>query len=184
MKQDDSYNIFVGQEDAAKCIEYIEIPPGRRKQLSATASAAEISELRRVIGAVGWVARQTRADLLARTSLLAQQLSLPTVSSLVETNKLVKLAISGAHLGLVFRADIGLDFNSMSIVCVADAAHANVIFDGEKVKSQAGYMLGLKAKDRTGVQLVEFSTGTIRRVCRSSLACEANAMITAMESAD
>ena len=45
-------------------------------------------------------------------------------------------------------------------------------------------MSGLKAKDGTGVQFVEFSTGTIRRVCRSSLACEANAMITAMESAD
>ena len=84
--QDDNYTITVGQADAANSLEFIDITPARRKQPVAPCTAAEISEIRRVVGAVGCIARQTRPDLLAATSLLAQSLSGPRVAHVVAAN--------------------------------------------------------------------------------------------------
>ena len=55
--------------------------------------------MRRIVGAVGWIARQSRPDLLAKTSILAQSVSGPNVlkvDHLVQANKFVKAAISGS----------------------------------------------------------------------------------------
>ena len=182
--QDDDFTIRVGQADAANSLEFIDVTPARRRLLGASCSAPEISEIRRVVGAVGWIARQTRPDLLAATSLLAQSMSGPRVADIVAANALVKSAMQDAEFQLVFRSDLGIDYSSCRILCSSDAAFANAISDGDKLKSQAGYVLGVRAKDGDSVHLVEFSTGTVKRVCRSTLAAEANALIAAVEAAD
>ena len=67
--QDDGFTIRVGQADAANSLEFIDVTPARRRLLGASCSAPEISEIRRVVGAVGWIARQTRPDLLETSTL-------------------------------------------------------------------------------------------------------------------
>ena len=182
--QDESVRIHVGQADAAKSLEFIDITPVRRRQLVAPCTAAEISEIRRVVGAVGWIARQTRPDLLAATSLLAQSLSGPRVSNIVEANSLVKSAMENADFQLVFKSDVEIDYSSCRILCSSDASFANAVTDGEKLKSQAGYVLGVRAKDGDALHFLEFSTGTVKRTCRSTLAAEANGLVAAVEAAD
>ena len=90
--QDKDGSIIVGQGDAARAIDFVEISPSRRKLLAGRCTSEELTEIRRVVGAVGWLARQTRPDLLAATSIHAQSTSDPRVSHLVAANSLIKAA--------------------------------------------------------------------------------------------
>ena len=45
-------------------------------------------------------------------------------------------------------------------------------------------MLGVRAKDGDALHFLEFSTGTVKRTCRSTLAAEANGLVAAVEAAD
>ena len=67
----------------------------------------------------------------------------------------------------------------------SDSAFASVDdVSGPKIKSQAGYVLGIRAKDGDKLHFVEFQTGTVKRVCRSTLAAESNGLVAAVEAAD
>ena len=85
-----------------------------------------MTEIRRVVGAVGWLARQTRPDLLAATSILAQSTSDPRVSHLVAANSLIKAARQDADFQLVFSSGAGIDIDDCRILCSSDSAFANV----------------------------------------------------------
>jgi hypothetical protein len=52
------------------------------------------------------------------------------------------------------------------------------------MKSQAGYELRARAKGGGRLRVLEFSTGTLKRVCRSTLAAESNGLVAAVEAAD
>eukprot|EP00969_Alexandrium_andersonii_P269522 11912576-Alexandrium_andersonii.AAC.1 len=65
---------------------------------------AELSELRSVVGSLGWVARQTRADLAYVQSRLAQRVSRATVADLLEADQAVDQAIDFRDDGVYFKA--------------------------------------------------------------------------------
>ena len=115
----DQDGIKVTQHDAAMAIQYADIEPRRRKQPSLTLSAEEKTELRRIIGAIGWLARQTRYDLLVDNSMLAQRTGNPVISDLVDANKLVKRCQEYAHHALVFKANIGIEYGNKGMLIVA-----------------------------------------------------------------
>ena len=114
--QDKDGSIIVGQADAARAIDFVEILPSRRKLLAARCTSEELTEIRRVVGAVGWLARQTRPDLLAATSILAQSTSDPRVSHLVAANSLIKAARQDADFQLVFSSGAGIDIDDCKIL--------------------------------------------------------------------
>ncbi len=91
MFQDKVGSVFVGQADAALAIDFVEIAPARHKLMTARCTSEEVTEIRRVVSAVGWLARQTRPGFAA-TSILAQATSDPRVSHLVAANTLIKAA--------------------------------------------------------------------------------------------
>lgn len=184
VQQDADCDVFVDQVDAAKGFEFIVTTPERREHLLSACAPDEISEIRRVVGAVGWLARHSRPDLLPRTSLLAQDLSRPTVTDLVSASKLVKMTTKFTNYRLVLRADSNIDYTNCRLLCSSDAAFANADFQGEKIKSQVGYVLAVREKDGPRLHDLEFATGAIRRVCRSTLAEEANSLVAAVDAAD
>jgi hypothetical protein len=110
-----------------------------------------------------WVDK-TRLDLLAATSVLAQSLSDPRVSHEVAANSLVKAAAQNADLKLAFRSDIGENYNDCRILCSSDSAFTNAIELCERIKSQAGFVLGVRSMDGSKLHLLELSTGTEMRV--------------------
>ena len=145
----------------------------------------EKTEVRRVIGQVAWIARQTRPDLLAGCSLLAQAMGDLRVSHIVEANTLVRDAHENAEFKIVFKGgQISYLNGQFKIVCASDASLTNAEASGDKLRSQAGYVIGIQAKDGCGIHFVEFNSSTIRRVCRSTLAAEANGLVTAAEAMD
>ena len=82
VNQDDDYSITVTQPDASMAVEKINLTRQRRKELDQDATPSELTELRSVVGSLGWVARQTRADLAYVQSRLAQRVSRATVGGL------------------------------------------------------------------------------------------------------
>eukprot|EP00971_Amphidinium_carterae_P077431 1529768-Amphidinium_carterae.1 len=53
-------------------------------------SPSDLSELRRVIGSIQWLARQTRYDVLCGVALLAQRMGAATIADLKTANSLIK----------------------------------------------------------------------------------------------
>ncbi len=103
---------------------------------------------------------------------------------MVAANSLVKSATQDAEFRLFFKHDAGVDYGNCRILCSSDAAFRNAATDGDKLKSQAGYMLGVRAKDGDALPFLEFSMGTVKPVCRSTLAAEASGLVVAVEATD
>ncbi len=93
-------------------------------------------------------------------------------------------AAQDADFQLVFDSAASVDFRDCRILCSSDSACAKAMDHGEKIKSQAGCVLGVLAKDGSSLPLLEFSTGTVKRVCRFTLAAESNGLVAATETAD
>ena len=51
----------------------------------------EKSSFRGLIGSLGWIARQTRPDVLVNVSLASQTMGSPTIKDVIELNKVVKV---------------------------------------------------------------------------------------------
>ena len=49
----------------------------------------QVSE--RLIGSLGWIARQTRPDVLVNVSLASQKMGAPHIKDVIELNKVVKM---------------------------------------------------------------------------------------------
>ena len=191
VSRDDEGSFYVSQKEAAQNIEKIDVEKKRRSDPTSVLTEAELSELRRVIGSVGWVARQTRADLLCGVSLLAQSTSRPTVEELIDANKLVEACREDAEFKLKLTSDSKLSLEDCDIVVSCDAAFANADDArlGKKTKSQCGYHIGLAPRgavdgeDPFIINTLEVFSGTIKRVCRSTLAAEVNGVLEAVEAA-
>eukprot|EP00971_Amphidinium_carterae_P145362 2880475-Amphidinium_carterae.1 len=212
--------IHVNQTEASLSLESTELPKGASRSNTQELNPEQISELRRIIGSVLWIARQTRPDCLTMVSLLAQKISRPMVQDLVQANSLVDRMKADATFGLTFHPHVHLccldtrcpssqelcdspsdeskvdDSDSLvedspkdgteriaqheqtALFMASDAAFANV----DNISSQAGYVVGVKCKDHFHVW--DCSSYKIKRVCRSTLVAEANALVEAAEYLD
>ncbi len=184
--QDEDFSVHVSQADASHALEFIQVDRIRRRQLSAALREDEKQELRRAVGSLGWIARQSRPDLLASVSLLAQSLGDPRVDHLVQANRIIKACKETVDRGLDFLAG-SLAYNPAEekLFCCSDASFGNGDDTeyGEKTRSQMGYVVGLRGTDDRFHPL-EFASGKIRRVCRSTMAAESNALLEGAEAAE
>ena len=174
-------------------VEKINITRQRRKQLDHDVTPAELTELRSAIGSLGWVARQTRADLAYVQSRLAQRVSRATVADLLEANQAVDQAIDFRDDGVHFPAS-NLDPDKLTVFVCADAAFAGQdceetgpIADG--TKSQYGFVLGVTdgrilGEGEAPVHILEWSSATVKRICRATLAAEGYAVTEGAEAAE
>ncbi|CAE7610026.1 30S ribosomal protein S1, chloroplastic [Symbiodinium microadriaticum] len=154
-------DIEVDQFDAIEGVDYMLLERGRRKQPNSPLTEEEKSQFRGLIGQMGWIVRQSRPDLMVNVSIASQTLGHPCVKDVVDLNKECRVA------------------------CFADSSWANL--DG--LKSQCGYVVCLTLGTildgaSTPILILETYSGTIKRVCRSTLAAEANGFLTGVESAE
>ena len=85
----DSERVSLNQMDAIEAIGCMVLPGHRRKSPSSPLTEAEKTSFRGLIGQFGWVARQTRPDLMVNVSVAAQSMGNPTIKDVVELNKAV-----------------------------------------------------------------------------------------------
>ena len=185
-EQDDQFSVHVSQKAAADALEFILVDRVRRKNLEAPLRDEEKQELRRAIGSLGWLARQSRPDLLASVSLLAQSLGTPVVGHLVQANRVIKACKETSERGLHFLADsVKYDPQVSSLFCCSDASFANGDDEqyGERTRSQLGFIVGIRSSNDR-FHALEYVSSKIRRVCRSTMSAECNALLEGAESAE
>ena len=177
-------SIEIDQFDAIESIDYMVLSKDRRQQVNAPLTEHEKSLFRALIGQLGWVARQSRPDIMVNVSMAAQSMGSPKIRDVIQLNKAVKMLKETADAKWKFVAS-DLKLEDCVVFCFADSSFAN----GEHLKSQCGYVVGftspkLKDGEETPIYVLEAYSGSIKRVCRSTLAAEANGFLAGAEAAD
>ncbi|CAK0900905.1 unnamed protein product [Prorocentrum cordatum] len=193
--------LHLRQTEYANTIEEIPLSKERKTELSSDATPAEFSDNRSALGALGWLSSQTRPDLAAGVAMGQRTQNKPTVQDLLETNRLIKLARKHADVGLEFPKLRG----PLCLVTFHDASWANADEPAEgaiskllaktvgatskdkkiKIRSQAGYVtflaeVKLLRGGRARAGIVDWRSGTIKRVCKSTLAAETVSAVDAL----
>ncbi|CAE7586371.1 RE1 [Symbiodinium natans] len=166
------------QEKFIQATNLTPVPKWRSIQPNSELTGRETTELRSAGGCLHWLIGQTRPDLAAGTSLFMS--GKPTVSNLLEINKLLKEAKKSQDWGLCF-SPVPLD--QAKVVVFSDASWANA----EGLKSQAGYLSFLTGPDVFSpggdtASLMDWRSHRIQRQCRSTLAAETMSLDTAFDS--
>lgn len=159
----------------------IRIEGPRNRSPVEAASDEEQSQMRAVLGSIGYVARLCRPELSYRCSALQGKQSKPTQQDLVATNKFLAAAQRTTGNGIRFFKKT-FSFDSAVLLSVTDASHAaelgvSTVGKASGHKSQAGRFLLLGDRMPTvdepaKIHVLEWSSHTIKRVCRSTLQAE------------
>jgi hypothetical protein len=161
----------------AKQLSTVEMSRTRRAEEDSPLTPKEHRALRGLGGQVAWLGRQGNPRLSFRASRLAKRFATPTVRDFKEANAVIRLAKKlGSEEVLTFSDAV--DIKDCVVMGVQDAAFDNIEDSG----SQGGKMLFLATKriltdpGLTPVVMMEWASGRIRRVVRSTLAAEAYIM--------
>ena len=76
----------------------VEVTRERRREREAKCTEREVSQLRAVLGVLGWAAREGRFDAVGSRSLLTSSFPQPTVQDLLDVNQVVERLLKSAHL--------------------------------------------------------------------------------------
>ena len=101
-KTDSDGSIFISQPNYADGVEKIQIDKQRSKRRYSLCNEAEVSRLRTALGALAWLAKETRPELSGRVALLQQSMPKPRVQDLIEANLIIsdakKFSTSGIRM--------------------------------------------------------------------------------------
>ena len=101
-RQKENFSIEVKQENYVKDkLINIQLTKQRKRQRYSMCDEKEISTLRASVGALAWLAKETRPDLAGRVALLQQAFPRPRVLDLLEANALTLEAKQTATSGIV-----------------------------------------------------------------------------------
>ena len=187
--------VVVKQSVYAKTrVEKIVVPSGSNDDEEADADL--IARNRSVVGALSWLAKQTRPDLQFAVAQAQRVQTRPTIGDIKLTNKIVEMARKHEDEGLVLRA---VPEEKLCVFGFHDAAWGNVpvseVGDADKdwegdhaVGSQLGSLVFIGDKDCLANQecpcsFVDWRSKASTRVCRSTFAGETMACGDALEGA-
>jgi len=185
IEKDEHGTVHLHQADAIESLEYIVLEKHRRTSPNSKLSEEEKSQFRALIGSLGWIARQSRPDVLVNVSMASQKMGSPAIRDILELNKVVKVLKESVDFRWSFRSPKDYQLKDAIVFCMADSSFAN----GENHKSQCGYLVGISwphitSGGETPILILEAYSGSIKRVCRSTLAAEANGFLQGTEAAD
>ena len=185
IERDDQGSVHLHQADAIESLEYIVLEKHRRTSPNSKLTETEKSQFRALIGSLGWIARQSRPDVLVNVSMASQKMGSPAIRDILDLNKVVKVLKESVDFRWTFHHPKDYILENAIVFCMADSSFAN----GDNHKSQCGYLVGLSwpsitSGGETPILLMETYSGSIKRVCRSTLAAEANGFLTGVEAAD
>ena len=175
VQQTDSGEIIQDQEDYMATVTEIDIKPARAKEVNLPVTEHERTELRALLGGMQWLVGQTQVDGAVDVNILQSDVVTATVDTLLTANKILRKLKQ--HMHKLYTKKILGDIN---FVAWSDASWAN----RKSGSSTGGYIVGmcgpgvLEGK-REHVTIVSWSTNKLKRVARSSLAAEVQALANA-----
>ena len=171
--------IRVSMEEYHANLKTVAISAARRKQLDTDLTAAEMKQLRSLLGSLQWLVTQVRFDQQYALSVL--QSEKPKLNTLVKANNLVRKFKEHSDMALYFRP---FDLNNCGVMVVTDSSLGNVKADGsagdeslEKLYPQSSYIVLLASEmlmdGKTGsFSVIDSRSHRIGRVCRSTYGAE------------
>ena len=135
----------------------------------------EMKQLRKLVGAMTWVAEQTRPDVAAEVSMIQSASPQATAGQIARANKIARRLKATEGQELVFENLKG----HRGILVFTDAALRNAIEGEDMARSQCGYVIVKvetnqgKLEKRARFNVMAWGSNKIRRVCRSSFGAEA-----------
>ena len=179
-----------------------ELPSWRGGSGDRKATAAEAADNQSAVGALSWLANQTRPDLATITAMCQKRQNDPCVDDLKLAGRAIREAKQSADLGLTYR---GIDFDQSVLLFFHDAALANVTSEGgviwydksaidegrvpiTDVFSQLGNIIVAAHRDVVAgkavpVNILDWRTHTSKRVVRSTFAAETMSCAEGLEAA-
>ena len=100
----------------------IKLPRHRKQQRYSKCTPSEIEQLRSQLGALAWLAKETRCDLAGRVALLQQAFPQPRVADLIEGNKIAEEAHKFSSTGIRV---MPIPWHRLRVSVVTDAAWGN-----------------------------------------------------------
>ena len=175
IEQQDDYSIIQHQEEYLALLEEVKIESKRQKELTSPVTESERTQLRALLGGLQWLVTQTRLDASIDVNLLQSCVTTATVENLLAANKILRKLRYGESK-LYSRKIQG----PLHLVAWSDASWANRK-DG---KSTGGYIVGICGNNvlegvQEHVSVVSWSTNKLKRVARSSMAAEMQALANA-----
>ena len=127
--------ISVSSPETLSKVKPIHIDGGRQREPSSPASVSEQSQMRAVLGSIGWVARLCRPELCYGCSSLQGKQAKPMAEDLRNTNKLLASAQKTKDNGVRFVKG-KFDLEEAILLSVTDASHAAEVSVTEDGKTQ------------------------------------------------
>jgi hypothetical protein len=100
----------------------IPIEKNRRKQRYSLCNAAEINQLRTLLGSLSWVAKETRPDVAGRVALLQQVMPTPMIKDLIDANQIADELKKNPELGIKARP---IPMDRLRVGVITDASWGN-----------------------------------------------------------
>jgi hypothetical protein len=118
---------------------------------------------------------------MVNVSIASQSIGHPCIKNVIDLNKAVKMLKDSADAQWCFKPS-NLTLENCAVFVCADSSFANT----EGLRSQCGYLVGLtlpaiKDGTETPVLILEATSTSIKRVCRSTLAAEAHSFLAGVE---
>ena len=185
-KQLEDGTVEVDVDDYVNFMSPYHVSRDKLKQRDRSLNADEMRAFRGILGQLQWYARIAGYDVQFEVSQLASQLKGPTINDLACAAKLSR-RIKQEHQGrkMIFRPGINFESGKVAVLAVHDASFANV----EGHRSQKGHWIAVTNKemleDKTqlhAIHMLQWHSGKIQRVVRSTLSAEAYSCSEAMDS--
>jgi hypothetical protein len=174
LEQLPDFSIRACQEDYVNSIASIEIGKHRRSTPQEPVSEPEMSRLRGLIGSLQYATTNTRPDMAAKLGEIQVQLSQPTVSTLLEANKVLREAQQTCNVSIFFRS---IDPDQLTYVVFGNASFASPkqhsSFQGTLVFATTPQ---LHQNQTAPISPISWSSKKISRIVRSTLSAEAFSM--------
>jgi hypothetical protein len=173
VEQLDDGTIVQHQDEYMSCLSEIEIKPERAQQINHPVTEQERSELRALLGGMQWLVGQTMVYGNVDVNLLQSDVTTATVETLIAANKVLrKLRQSPNRL---YTRKITADI--LHLAAWSDASWAN----RKSGNSTGGFLIGICGPEvlegkRGHITVVSWSTNKLKRVARSSMAAEIQAL--------
>ena len=175
VEQQKDGSIVQHQDEYLSALAEIDLTPERAKQVNLPVTETERTQLRALLGGLQWLVTQTFVYGMIDVNLLQSCVTTATVDTILTANKVLRKLRAGPNR-LVCKEIQG----SVHLVAWSDASWANRK-DGS---STGGYIIGITSQEvldgkRGHVSVVSWNTNKLRRVARSSMAAEMQALANA-----
>ena len=175
--QNEDGSVTQEQDEYLSSMGEIEISKERASQMTAPVTEQERTELRALLGGLQWLVTQSRVDGAIDVNLLQSCVTTATVETLLAANKVLRKLRQGPSKLYTRLIPEG---EQIHLVAWSDASWANRK-DGS---STGGFLIGLCGEkmikgERGHITIITWGTNKLRRVARSSMAAEMQALANA-----